>query len=75
MSLTVGELIDLLEGFNPKLPVIMTSDNEGSGETQTIAQLTKEHYVSETPYTGFIVERANVEDETEAIPVVILWPH
>jgi hypothetical protein len=72
---TVGELIDILQRYDPGSVVVLARDAEGNrfspidcGEFGT----TQEAYTPDTPYAGVIVDPDGVG--SDAMPAVVLWP-
>jgi uncharacterized protein YihD (DUF1040 family) len=76
----VKELIELLEGFDPELPIVMSRDQEGNGyeylrnvaddatfdgEDIYLAELTDEHKAQ-----GYTDEDVRADEER----VVVFWP-
>jgi len=68
----VHELIELLSGFDPDIPVVASSDSEGNSFSPLAAHVTLEWYVEESSWSGDIL-RAD-EPLGEGKRVACLWP-
>jgi hypothetical protein len=66
--MTVGELMDYLDGQPRDRLVVLAKDEEGNGFSPLYAA-EMERYVAETTYSGDLTE-----DPDGGEPVVLLWP-
>lgn len=85
MSVTVGELRDLLNGLDPNLVIVMSKDGEGNGFSP-LAEAYEAWYEADNTWSGNIIdadylaveEDATVDEIQErlhgATECVVLWP-
>lgn len=69
MSLTVKQLIEKLQKFNPDAMIVMSRDAEGNSYSPA-QSVEPAFYVEEKPWHGYLAEEA-VAGTTEA---VVFWP-
>ncbi len=72
--MNTSQLIQFLATFPADMPVVMSCDGEGNSFSP-FSEASTEWYVSESTWSGYIVDPEEVEDnEPEAVLTLVLWP-
>lgn len=67
--MTVGELMDALDGLDVEVLVVMAKDGEGNYYSP-LAEASHSSYVAETTWSGDL----DPEGEGDGEPCLVLWP-
>ena len=75
MTITVGELRDLLEDEDDDAIVILSKDGEGNEYSPVVAEFTPCKYLSDNSWCGEIIGQENEDfDMADGVAALVLWP-
>lgn len=71
--MTVKELMELLKTYSEDTLVVLSEDSEGNGFSP-LADHCSAMYIAESTWSGYIEADGDEEENSDAVPALILWP-